>query len=136
MDQPRPHRVGGLDALHAGRPPARAAPARRRPDRSAVAAQSARERVLARGLQHGVIDGSLRDLASSRTVPNRRLAMPMHAPHLSAWLAGQSPGAVVPTTIRFELQSAMLQLAREERGRIADRPDIAVVAIDNRTGTF
>ena len=34
-------------------------------------------------------------------MPNRRLAMPLHAPHLSAWLAGQSPGAVVPTTIRL-----------------------------------
>ena len=110
-------------------------PERRRPDRSPAAAQAARERVLERGFQHEVIDASLRDLASSRPVPNRRLAMPLHAPHLSAWLAGQSPGAVVPTTIRFELQSAMLQLAREERGRIADRPDIAIVAVDNRTGT-
>ena len=110
-------------------------PERRRPDRSPAAAQAARERVLARGLQHEVIDASLRDLALSRPVPNRRLAMPLHAPHLSAWLAGQSPGAVVPTTIRLELQSALLQLAREERGRIADRPDIAIVAVDNRTGT-
>ncbi len=110
-------------------------PERRRPDRSPAAAQAARERVLERGLQHEVIDGSLADLASSRPVPNRRLAMPLHAPHLSAWLAGQSPGAVVPTTIRFELQAALLQLAREERGRIADRPDIAIVAVDNRTGT-
>lgn len=110
-------------------------PERRRPDRSPAAAQAARERVLERGLQHHVIDASLADLASSRPVPNRRLAMPLHAPHLSAWLSGQSPGAVVPTTIRFELQAALLQLAREERGRIADRPDIAIVAVDNRTGT-
>jgi penicillin-binding protein 1C len=110
-------------------------PERRRPDRSPAAAQSARERVLARGLQHSVIDASLRDMASSRAVPNRRLALPMHAPHLSTWLAGQSPRTIVPTTIRFELQAAMAQLAREERGRIADHPEIAVVAIDNRTGT-
>jgi len=110
-------------------------PERRRPDRSPAAAHAARERVLERGLQHAVIDASLRDLASSRSVPSKRLAMPMHAPHLSAWLAGQSPRTAVPTTIRFELQAAMLQLAREERGRMADRPDIAVVAVDNRTGT-
>src|SRR6185295_18094930 len=110
-------------------------PERRRPDRSPAAAQAARERVLERGLQHEVIDASLANLASSRPIPNRRLAMPLHAPHLSAWLAGQSPGTVVPTTIRFELQAALLQLAREERGRIADRPDIAIVAVDNRTGT-
>src|SRR5204862_8279720 len=75
-------------------------PERRRPDRSPAAAQAARERVLERGLQHEVIDASLRDLASSRPVPNRRLAMPLHAPHLSAWLAGQAPGRAVPTPIR------------------------------------
>ncbi len=109
-------------------------PERRRPDRSPAAAQAARERVLARAVQHGVIDLSLRDMARGRAVPDRRLAMPMHAPHLSAWLAGHSRGAIVPTTLRFELQAAVLQLAREERGRIADRPDIAIVAIDNRTG--
>jgi penicillin-binding protein 1C len=110
-------------------------PERRRPDRSPAAAQAARERVLERGLQHAVIDASLRDMASSRPVPTRRLALPLHAPHLSAWLAGQSPRTAVPTTIRFELQAAILQLAREERGRIADHPDIAIVALDNRTGT-
>lgn len=110
-------------------------PERRRPDRSPAAAQAARERVLARGLQHEVIDASLLDMATGRPVPHRRLAMPLHAPHLSAWLAGQSPGAVVPTTIRFELQAALLQLAREERGRISDRPDIAIVAMDNRSGS-
>jgi penicillin-binding protein 1C len=110
-------------------------PERRRPDRSPAAAQAARERVLARGLQHEVIDASLLDMATGRPVPHRRLAMPLHAPHLSTWLAGQSPGAVVPTTIRFELQAALLQLAREERGRISDRPDIAIVAMDNRSGS-
>ncbi|CAN5891904.1 penicillin-binding protein 1C [soil metagenome] len=110
-------------------------PERRRPDRSPAAAQSARDRVLERGLQHAVIDPSLRDMAASRAVPNRRLALPLQAPHLSAWLAGQSPGALVPTTIRFELQVALAQLARDERGRIADHPEIAVVAMDNRTGT-
>lgn len=109
-------------------------PERRRPDRSPAAAQSARERVLERGLQHAVIDESLRAMASSRPVPNRRLAMPLHAPHLSAWLAGQSPGAIVPTTIRFELQAAVAQLAREEHDRNADHAEVAVVAIDNRTG--
>jgi penicillin-binding protein 1C len=110
-------------------------PERRRPDRSPAVARAARERVLERGLQHGVIDATLRDVASTRPVPGRRLAMPMHAPHLATWLAGQSPGAVVPTTIRFELQAALAQLAREERSRFVDGAEIALVAVDNRTGT-
>src|SRR5229473_1306186 len=110
-------------------------PERRRPERAGKSAQAARDRVLVRGLEHGIIDQVLFDKAASRPVPDRRLAMPMQAPHLAAWLAGQSPGAIVPTTLRFELQSALAQLAAEERGQFADRAQIALVAIDNRTGT-
>ena len=110
-------------------------PERRRPERAGKSAQAARDRVLVRGLEHGIIDRVLFDKAASRPVPDRRLAMPMQAPHLAAWLAGQSPGAIVPTTLRFELQSALAQLVAEERGQFADRAQIAVVAIDNRTRT-
>ncbi len=109
-------------------------PERRRPERAGKSARAARDRVLVRGLEHGIIDQVLFDKAASRPVPDRRLAMPMQAPHLAAWLAGQSPGAIVPTTLRFELQSALSQLAAEERGQFADRAQIALVAIDNRTG--
>ena len=109
-------------------------PERRRPERAGKSAQAARDRVLVRGLEHGIIDQVLFDKAASRPVPDRRLAMPMQAPHLAAWLAGQSPGAIVPTTLRFELQSALSQLVAEERGQFADRAQIALVAIDNRTG--
>lgn len=111
-------------------------PERRRPDRASAPAQAAaRDRVLARGLEHGVIDSTLRDLAASRPVSSRRLALPMHAPHLSSWLAQQSPGTVIPTTLRLELQSALARLAQEEQARLPDRPAIAIVALDNRTGT-
>ena len=110
-------------------------PERRRPERAGKSAQAARDRVLVRGLEHGIIDRVLFDKAASRPVPDRRLAMPMQAPHLAAWLAGQSPGAIVPTTLRFELQSALSQLVVEERGQFADRAQIAVVAIDNRSGS-
>ena len=109
-------------------------PERRRPDRRAGSAQIGRDRVLVRGLEHGVIDTALFDMAASAPVPRRRLGMPMAAPHLSAWLAGQSPGAIVPTTIRYELQSALAQLVNDERARTTDRAQVALVAIDNRTG--
>ena len=109
-------------------------PERRRPDRRAGSAQIGRDRVLARGLEHGVIDTALFDMAVSTPVPRRRLGMPMAAPHLSAWLAGQSPGPVVSTTIRYELQSSLAQLVGDERARTVDKAQIALVAIDNRTG--
>jgi penicillin-binding protein 1C len=109
-------------------------PERRRPDRRPESAQAGRDRVLARALEDGVIDTPLFDAAANQPVPRRRLAMPMHAPHLSAWLAIQSPAAIVPTTIRYELQAVLGQLLIEERARLADGAEIALVAIDNRSG--
>jgi penicillin-binding protein 1C len=109
-------------------------PERRRPDRAGDRAQAARDRVLVRGLEHGVVDQAAYERAISRPAPARRLALPMQAPHLSAWLASQSPGTVVPTTLRFELQTALTQLAAEERGQFTDKAEIALVVLDNRTG--
>ncbi|HYC66508.1 MAG TPA: penicillin-binding protein 1C, partial [Reyranellaceae bacterium] len=108
-------------------------PERRRPDRHAAVAQWARDRVLARGLERGVIDRRLMELAFSRPAPSSRLAMPMNAPHLAAWLAAQSPGAIVPTTVRFEVQAALARLVSDERAQMTDRAQVAIVAIDNRT---
>ena len=109
-------------------------PERRRPDRAADRAQAARDRVLVRGLEHCVIDQATYEKATTRPAPDRRLAMPMQAPHLAAWLAGQSPGTTVPTTIRFELQAALAQLAAEEHAQFTDRAQIAMVVVDNRSG--
>ncbi|MBS0520682.1 MAG: penicillin-binding protein 1C [Proteobacteria bacterium] len=110
-------------------------PERRRPDRAVKGARLGRDRVLERGLEYGVIDRALFERAESEAMPGRRLAMPMNAPHLAAWLAARSPGTVVPTTLRFGLQSALADLVRDERGQMADHPDIALVAVDNRTGS-
>lgn len=110
-------------------------PERRRPDRASNIAQKARDRVLERGVEHGVIDAPLFEMARSRLAPDRRMAMPLQAPHLSAWLAGQSPGAVVPTTVRYELQQTLGQLVRDERRQFADGAEIAMVVLDNRTGS-
>jgi penicillin-binding protein 1C len=109
-------------------------PERRRPDRASSVAQAARDRVLARGVEHGVIDSFLFEMARSRPAPDRRLALPMQAPHLAAWLAGQSPGTTVPTTVRYELQQTLAQLVHEERRQQGDGAEIAMVVLDNRTG--
>jgi penicillin-binding protein 1C len=109
-------------------------PERRRPDRAPRLAQAARDRVLTRGLEHAILDRALFDKAVSRPVPDHRLALPLQAPHLAAWLAGQSPGAIVPTTVRYELQTALAQLVADERSQLADHAQIALVAVDNRSG--
>jgi penicillin-binding protein 1C len=109
-------------------------PTRRRPDRNPAAAELGRDGVLARGLEDGVLDRVLYDKAMSRPMPSRRLAMPMNAPHLSTWLAGQSPNSAVPTTVRLQLQQSLAQLVAEERGQMADKAQVAMVVMDNRTG--
>ena len=109
-------------------------PERRRPDRASPVAQAARDRVLERGVEHGVIDAPLLEMARSRPAPDRRLALPMQAPHLATWLAGQSPGTTVPTTLRYELQQSLAQLVHEERRPLGDGAEIAMVVLDNRTG--
>lgn len=110
-------------------------PERRRPERRPDSAQFGRDRVLARAFDDGVIDQAQFDAAIHQAVPARRLALPMHAQHLASWLGGQSaPGAVVPTTLRLELQRSLARLVDEERAKLPDKPQIALVAIDNRSG--
>ncbi len=40
----------------------------------------------------------------------------------------------MPTTLRFELQQSLSQLAHDERRQFADGAEIAMVVLDNRTG--
>jgi penicillin-binding protein 1C len=111
-------------------------PERRRPDRAGTSARLGRNRVLERGLEHGTIDHASFERAESEAVPARRLALPMAAPHLAARLAAaSSPGTVVPTTLRFDLQETFARLVHEERHQTSDDADIALVAVDNRTGS-
>ena len=63
-------------------------PERRRPDRASPVAQKARDRVLVRGVEHGVIDAPLLEMARSRPAPDRRLALPMQA--LAGFLRGSA----------------------------------------------
>src|SRR6516162_658301 len=70
-------------------------PERLRPDRHPDAARAARDQVLGRMAQAGVI--SPVTLAESRAegIPQVRLAMPFHAPHLARELHGQRPAELV-----------------------------------------
>ena len=90
--------------------------------------------MLVRGLEHGVIDQALFDMAISRPVPD---AAPRHADERAAsrGLAGRPVARHDRADdIRFELQSALGQLVADERGQMADKAQIAMVVIDNRTG--
>ena len=108
-------------------------PERRRPDRRPALAQAARDVVLARALERGVIPSSVAHQATRAAAPDRRLAMPFVAPHVAQYLAARAPrSGIVATTLRREIQDSAARLAADERARLGDGADIAIVIIDNK----
>jgi penicillin-binding protein 1C len=110
-------------------------PERRRPDRHAQRAHAARDMVLQRVFERGALDAqSLRE-AIAQPTPDRRLALPIVAPHLARTLSGQTPAErTINTTIRREIQTTAARLAADERARLGNNGDIAIVVVDNRKG--
>lgn len=108
-------------------------PERRRPDRRPAIARAARDIVLARALERGVIPASVAAHAAQSAAPDRRLAMPFVAPHVAQHLAARTAaGSIVTTTLRREIQDSAARLAADERARLGDGADIAVIIIDNK----
>jgi penicillin-binding protein 1C len=108
-------------------------PERRRPDRRPALARAARDMVLTRALERGVIPDSVALYAMQAAAPDRRLAMPFVAPHVAQYLVARSPrGSIVTTTLRREIQDSATRLATDERARLGDGADIAIVIIDNK----
>jgi hypothetical protein len=65
-------------------------PARKRPDRHAIAARAGRDKVLARMVADGVVSAADANLAGHEGVASLRLAMPLSAPHLAQRLLDES----------------------------------------------
>ncbi|HJQ57206.1 MAG TPA: penicillin-binding protein 1C, partial [Vineibacter sp.] len=110
-------------------------PERRRPDRHAERAHTARDLVLRRAHERGAIDAQVMREALAQAAPDRRLALPRLAPHLSQSLANAAPtDRIIRTTVRREIQTIAARLAEEERGRALAGSDVAIVVVDNRKG--
>ncbi len=114
-------------------------PELRRPDRFALAARSAKNRVLDRYAASGRVPADEIALAKAEPVPKARRAMPLLAPHAADRAVAQAaPGSVVRLTIDGELQKNLEALARERARTLALTlgPDIslAMLVVDNATG--
>ncbi|MCR9149212.1 MAG: penicillin-binding protein 1C [Rhodobacteraceae bacterium] len=111
------------------------APEARRPDRAPGAAEAARDRVLGRMAELGVITPEAASAARTEPVPRARRAFPALAPHLADRLRAADPLAGRhATTIDARLQAALERVAAEAvRGREA-RLSAAIVLADHRTG--
>ncbi len=91
-------------------------PERLRPDRHPEAARAARDRVLLRMAEPGVISPATLAEARAETVPQARLAMPFHAPHLARELRDRQTDGADPTHDDRSAAAAPGRGAAEPRG--------------------
>jgi penicillin-binding protein 1C len=110
-------------------------PEARRPDRDWQAAMRARNRVLDRAHEVGVISAAERDRAKEEPVPKGRRAFPKFAPHLSeSEVAKQKTLVVHQLTIDRDVQAALETLAAEQTKLLGEKLSSAILAVDNATG--
>ncbi|MFL5270412.1 MAG: penicillin-binding protein 1C [Stellaceae bacterium] len=108
-------------------------PERLRPDRHPDAARAARDRVLLRMADAGVISPAALAEAREETIPRVRLAMPFRAPHLARDLRDEEPAASTHrTTIDPLLQQRIETLLQREARGLDSEATFAALVVDNR----
>jgi penicillin-binding protein 1C len=107
----------------------------RRPDRSPKAAKRARDRVLDRIADHGLVSDPEIARAKEEPVPQGRKPMPLVAPHAADEAMWDSPKEpVLRLTIDGGLQKTLESLARERAQALGPDMSVAIVVVDNATG--
>lgn len=107
----------------------------RRPDRSVERATDARDRVLARALRDGLIDGEQMQAARTEVVPSVRRAFPALAPHMSDRIIAEEPGLKRHhLTLDKTLQGKLERLAADVVASRGDRLQVAIVVADHASG--
>jgi penicillin-binding protein 1C len=108
-------------------------PERLRPDRHPAAARRARDAVLVRMRDRGVISESALAEARAEPIPPHRLALPFHAVHLARGLRDADPLAPVQrTTIDPMLQRQVEALLHREAAALDPQATLAALVVDNR----
>jgi penicillin-binding protein 1C len=104
-----------------------------RPDRFPQAAKAARDKVLARLKDEGVIDASAYAAALAEAVPTRRLPALNDAAHLALRLRLDRPGEqTVRTTIDADLQNRIEAMAARYQAALEPGAGIAALVVDNK----
>ena len=112
----------------------------RRPDKGArqhKAVTAARNRVLKRALEIGLIDERQYRRAVAEAVPEGRRPMPAHAAHLAERLAAEKPEQKVHNlTLDAGLQGRLEELARQRAERLGGAVSVAILVADHRSGAI
>jgi penicillin-binding protein 1C len=110
-------------------------PEGRRPDRHPMRAEAARDRILARAADAGVLSAEDVAAASTEPVPDARKPFPMLAAHAASRLVAEAPGAPLRRlTIEAGLQGRLEMLAAERAAAISDSVSVAILVADHKTG--
>ena len=110
-------------------------PEARRPDRFAGAAKKARDRVLDRAVERGLIKAEEAEAAKRELVPNERRPFPMLAAHAAEEAVAADPQAhVLKLSIDARLQAKLEDLARQGAERLGPKLSAAIIVIENATG--
>ncbi|WP_108658876.1 penicillin-binding protein 1C [Acuticoccus kandeliae] len=112
-------------------------PETRRPDRDAEAARIARERVLARLAERGIITARDAAEAEREPIPTRRRPVPRLAPHLARQLANAAPDrSVHNTTLDRDWQASLEALASQRVDLIGPKVSAAILVADIDNGAI
>lgn len=110
-------------------------PESRRPDRHPESAQAARDRVLQRMADAGVIEPTEIVRASAVRLSDSRRGLPAYAPHLAEAAIRSSPQAgTVSVTLDRDIQKALETVARNAVRRLDSKATLAMILADSRTG--
>jgi penicillin-binding protein 1C len=110
-------------------------PEARRPDRFADAAKKARDRVLDRAVERGILKAEEAAAAKREIVPTERRSFPMLAAHAAEEAVAADPQAqILKLSIDGRLQAKLEDLARQSAGRLGPKLSAAIVVIDNASG--
>lgn len=109
------------------------APSRLRPDRFPDRARAARDKVLTRMGQLGVLTGQQVEEARQEPLPIRWHPLPFLAPHLTDRLRTARPGAALhPTFIDRGLQQTLETLARQQQSALEPESSLAILVVAHR----
>jgi penicillin-binding protein 1C len=110
-------------------------PEARRPDRFPDAARAARDRVLHRAVERGLINAEEAAAARRETVPIDRRPFPMLAAHAAEEAVAADPqNRLVRLTLDARLQAKLEELARRSAERLGPALSVAIIAVDNSSG--
>jgi penicillin-binding protein 1C len=110
-------------------------PESRRPDRFADVAKKARDRVLDRAVERGLIKAEEAEGAKREIVPTERHPFPMLAAHAAEEAVAADPQAhILKLSFDARLQAKLEELARQSAERLGSKLSAAIIVIDNSSG--